>query len=175
MKVEYTRGPDGLFADERRRRVLAERLASELARAPRGRFGAGNDFVAMTAVQVRLGSAVETKLALHEAHTVIAAAPASMVGQVRGPGGVVLWLHGPDLWSLVFPYPFTGLILICIDDLDGHCMQLYDDSPQARAAIERFRLDVALALGSRRYAIEIGFLPPDPQPLPDPEPLPGLG
>lgn len=55
MKVEYTRGPDGLFADERRRRVLAERLASELAHAPRGRFGAGNDFVAMTAVQARLG------------------------------------------------------------------------------------------------------------------------
>ncbi|GAA3758419.1 hypothetical protein GCM10022225_49740 [Plantactinospora mayteni] len=64
------REPDWLDEDVRRRQKVAERLAHELAHAPEGRHGAGNDYVASVAVQVRLSSAAgafEAQLALDEA------------------------------------------------------------------------------------------------------------
>ncbi len=93
------------------------------------------------------------------------------VGQVSGSGGVVMYVHGGyfDDWSVVFAVvPFTGLILVCADDLGDHCMQVHDDSPEARQAVSDLQTGVALALENRRKSIGDGSMPLDPVPLRDP-------
>jgi hypothetical protein len=155
-------------ADERRRRAMAERLALELATASHRE---GSDYVASHMVQVDYSSAVEVDMALSEAPTVIfMGRQGADVGAFTGRGGAVMYVHMPDLWSLVFPLvPFTGLILVCVDDLKDHCMQLYDDSPRARAAVEDFHTRVVLSLRNRAEQIAKGLLPADPEPFPIPE------
>ncbi len=169
MRVEQLSQRRAQFdADEARRRKLAERLALELAAASHKR---GSDFVASRMVQVGYSSAVEVQMALSDAPTIIFMGrnPAD-VGTFDGPGGVVMYVHMPDLWSVVFPLdPFTGLILVCVDDLKDHCMQLYDDSPRAREAVENFHTGVVLALRNRARHIAEGSLPPDLKPFPIPE------
>lgn len=162
---------DRLNEDAKRRRRMAERLATELAHAPGGRHGTGSDYVASRAVQVRLSSAVEARAALEEAPTVVSVGRPEDVGQVSGSGGVVMYVHGGyfDDWSIVFPVvPFTGLILVCADDLGDHCMQVHDDSPEARQAVSDLQTGVALALENRRKSIGDGSMPLDPVPLRDP-------
>jgi hypothetical protein len=154
-------------ADERRRRRLAERLALELATASHTR---GSDFVASHMVQVRWSSAVEFRIAVGETPTAVFVGDPKSLGTFEGDGGVVMYVHLPDNWSVVFPLvPFTGLILVTDIDLKNHCMQLYDDSPEAREAVENFRLRVMLALENRAKRIADGWLPPDPKPLPVPD------
>lgn len=152
-------------AEERRRRAMAERLTLELATASHRE---GSDYVASRMVQVRYSSAVEVQMALSEAPTIIFMGRHSAdVGTCTGRGGTVMYVHMPDLWSLVFPLdPFTGLILVCVDDLKDHCMQLYDDSPPARQAVQDFRTGVVLALRNRAEHIAKGLLPADPEPFP---------
>jgi hypothetical protein len=150
---------------------MAERLAAELAHAQGGWRGAGSEYVASRVVQVRLASSVEAQAALREAPTVVSMGPSGDVGQVTGIGGLVMWAHGGylDDWSIVFPLlPFTGLVLVCSDDLEDHCMQVYDDSAEARRAIEELHDGVVLALKDRSQAIAEGVLQPDPVPLQHP-------
>ncbi len=152
----------------RRRKRMAERLAAELAHAPSGSRGAGSEYAASRVVQVRLASSVEAQAALGEAPTVVSTGPPEDVGQVTGPGGLWMYVHGGyfDDWSVVFPLvPFTGLVLICSDDLDEHCLQIYDDSPEAQHAIAELYDRVVLALKNRSEAIASGSLRPDPVPL----------
>ncbi len=149
--------------DVARRRKLAERLARELATAPTE----GSDYVTSLIIQVRLRSAIEFQIALSETARVIAMSPWPYVGHATGRNGAVLYAHGPDLWSSVFPIkPFTGLILVCADDLHDNCMQLHNDGADTRKAAEDFRTNVLLSLANRRDAIASGFLPPDLEPLP---------
>lgn len=151
-----------------RRKRMAERVAAELAHAPGGSSGAGSEFVASRVVQVRLTSSVEAQAALREASTVVSMGPPEDLGQVIGPGGLWMYVHGGyfDDWSIVFPLvPFTGLVLVCSDDLDEHCMQIYDDSPEAGQAIAELYDRVVLALKNRSQAIASGSLRPDPVPL----------
>jgi len=117
-RVEPADQQDRLDEDAKRRRRMAERLATELAHAPGGRHGTGSDYVASRAVQVRLSSAVEARAAMKEAPTVVSVGRPEDVGQVSGSGGVVMYVHGGyfDDWSIVFPVvPFTGVILVCAD------------------------------------------------------------
>src|SRR5262249_16838130 len=154
-------------ADERRRRRLAERLALELATASHTR---GSDFVAARMVQVRWSSTVEFQIAVDQAPTMVFIGDPANLGTFEGDGGVVMVVHLPDNWWVVFPgVAFTGLILVCDVDLKEHCMQLYDDSPEAREAVENFRLRVVRALENRAKRIADGWLPPDPKPLPVPD------
>jgi hypothetical protein len=169
--VDPAHDQDWLDEDTRRRRRMAERMAAELAHTPGGRAGAGSEYVASRAVQVRLTSAVEAQAALREAPTVISMGPSEDVGQVSGSGGLVMYVHGGyfDDWSIVFPLvPFTGLVLVCADDLEDHCMQVYDDSAEARQAISDLYTGVVLALKNRGEAIAEGWLPPEPEPLQHP-------
>jgi hypothetical protein len=154
--------------EERRRLRLAERLASELATASHRE---GSDYVASRMVQVRYSSTWEVRAALDEAPTMIFMGRyAKDVGAFTGRGGVVMYVHMPDLWSVVFPLvPFTGLILVCVDDLKDHCMQLYDDSSEAREAVEYFHARVVLSVRNRNEHIAEGLLPADPEPFPVPE------
>jgi hypothetical protein len=152
----------------RRRKRMAERLAAELAHAPGGSRGSGSEYVASRAVQVRLASSVEAQAALRETPVVVSMGPPENVGQVTGPGGLWMFVHGGyfDDWSVVFPLvPFTGLVLVCSDDLDEHCMQIYDDSAEARQAIAELYDRVVVALKNRSEAIASGSLRPDPVPL----------
>lgn len=152
----------------RHRKDMAERLAAELAHAPGGSRGVGSEYVASRVVQARLASSAEAQSALHEAPTVVSAGPSENVGQITGIGGMVMYVHGGyfDDWSVVFPLvPFTGLVLVCSDDLDEHCMQIYDDSAEARQAIAELYDRVVLALKNRSEAIASGSLRPDPVPL----------
>jgi hypothetical protein len=150
---------------EQARRRLAERLAWELAHPdPDAPPGALSDFVAATAMQVRWASAID-------AHTVFDHAPRLIalgggVGRVEGRGGVVLYVHclegGMDDWSVVVPYePFTGPVLVCVDDLGDHCMWISEDDPQAREALSRLRTEIDLAFATRATLIAKGSLPPD--------------
>ena len=157
----------GFDAQERRRRRLAQRLALELATASHRE---GSDFVASRLVQVRYSSTFEVQSAMSQAPTVVFMGDRADVGVCTGRGGTVMYVHMPDLWSVVFPLePFTGLVLVCVDDLKDHCMQLYDDSPESRAAVDDFHTRVVLALRDRAEYIARGSLPPDPAPLPVPE------
>jgi len=151
-----------------RRKSMAERVAAELAHAPGGSRGTGSEYVASRVVQVRLASSVEAQAALQEAPMVVSMGPPENVGQVTGPGGLWMFVHGGyfDDWSVVFPLvPFTGLVLVCSDDLDEHCLQIYDDSAETRQAITELYDRVVLALKNRSQAIANGSLQPDPVPL----------
>ncbi|MFC0530243.1 hypothetical protein [Phytohabitans kaempferiae] len=162
------REQDWRHPDERRRVALAERLARELAHNPLGRHGAGNDFVASVAVQVRLSSAVEAfeaQQAVQDIRTHVMLSPPSFLGQVTGRGGMVMWVHA-DIYSVVFPFePFTGLILVCPDDMHDHCMEIYDDGPETRQAIEGFYDAAVLGLRMRRHWQGRNMVALDPEPL----------
>ncbi len=152
-------------AAERRRRKLAERLAWELAHPdPDAPPDAFSDLVAATAVQVRWASAVDAQIAFDHAPRVIALG--GRFGRVEGRGGVILCVHclegGMDDWSLIVPYePFTGPVLVCVDDLQDHCMWISEDDPQAREALSRLRTEIELAFTTRAALIADGGLPPD--------------
>ncbi|RFS45038.1 hypothetical protein D0Q02_18580 [Micromonospora craniellae] len=152
-------------AAEGRRRRLAERLAWELAHpdpdAPRDGL---SDFVAAAAVRVRWASAVDAQVAFDHAPRVIALG--GRFGRVAGRGGVVLYVHcfegGMDDWSLVVPWePFAGPVLVCVDDLEDHCMWISEDDPPAREALSLLRTGIELAFGTRAALTADGGLPPD--------------
>ncbi|MFI9638969.1 hypothetical protein ACIG87_02715 [Micromonospora sp. NPDC051925] len=152
-------------AAERRRRGLAERLAWDLAHPnPDASRSALGDFVAATAMRVRWASAIDAHTAFDHASRVIALG--GEFGRVEGRGGVIVYVHclegGVDDWSLVVPYePFIGPVLVCVDDLDDHCMWISEDDPQAREALERLRTEMELAFATRATLIANGSLPPD--------------
>lgn len=152
-------------AAEQRRRKLAERLAWELAHPdPDASPGALSDFVSATAMQVRLASSIEALIAFDQAPRLIALG--GEFGRLKGRGGVILWVHcledGMDEWSLVVPYqPFTGPVLVCVDDLEDHCMWISEDDPQAREALSRLHIEIELAIRTRTELIAKGSLPPD--------------
>lgn len=148
-----------------RRKDLARRLAAELAGDS---HRAGSDFVSSRMVQARYSSTVEIVIALDTAPTALLMGGPDTVGVSRGRAGAVVWVHVPDDWSVVFPVdPFTGLILICADQLeDRHCFQLWDDSPEGEAAVARFRVRVESALTDRASLAESGAHPADWPALP---------
>lgn len=159
--VERTHQQDRLDQAAQRRRKMAERLAVELARGGRGRHGIGSDYVASTAVQVKLASSPEAATALQQAPAAIA--DGGEIGSVTGRA-LVMYVHGRpgDGWSLVFPFlPFTGLVLVCLDDLPGHCLQIYDDGEQARQAVGELYAAATMALKNGRVG-SLGWLPPEP-------------
>ncbi|MFI6759456.1 hypothetical protein ACIBF5_10000 [Micromonospora sp. NPDC050417] len=150
--------------DANRRRKLAERLAWDLAHpdpaAPRESL---SDFVAGAAMRVRWASAIEAQIAFEQAPRLIGLG--GELGRVEGRGGVILFVHclrdGLDDWSLVVPFePFTGPVLVCVDDLADHCLWVSDDDPQAREALSRLHTEITLALDTRRELDARGGLPP---------------
>jgi hypothetical protein len=170
--MDPARRQQQLAAATVRRKAMAERLAAELASAPGSSHGGGSPYVMSRVVQVRLAWSIEAQAALQEAPTVVSMGSPKSVGQVSGPGGLWMYAHGGyfDDWSIVFPLvPFTGLVLVCSDDLDEHCMQIYDDSAEARHAIAELYDGMVLALKNRREAIASGWLPPDPVPFQFPD------
>lgn len=163
LVVSGMREVDRWRAAEQRRRKLAERLAWDLAHpdpaAPRETL---SDFVAGAAMQVRWQATIEAQIAFDQAPRLIALG--GELGRVEGRGGVILWVHclpdGMDDWSLVVPFePFTGPVLVCVDDLADHCLWISDDDPQAREALSRLQIEVGLALDTRRELIAKGDLP----------------
>jgi hypothetical protein len=148
---------------ERRRRLLAERLARELANPdPRAPRGAVSDFVAVNAVKVRWARNADAMLALEEAPKTVTVG--GEMGWVSGRGGVVLWVHalGDGFWSVVVPYePFRGPVLVCTDDFFPHAMWITGDSPQAREALNSLNTNLIWTLAARAEKIEKGLLPPD--------------
>jgi hypothetical protein len=140
---------------------MAERLAVELARGGAGRHGTGSDYVASTAVQIMLASSPEAATALRQAPAAIARGCEIM--SVTGRA-LVMYVHAlaGDGWSLVFPFlPFTGLVLVCLDDLPGHCLQLYDDGEQARQVVSELYAAATMALKDERVG-SLGWLPAEP-------------
>lgn len=164
-------GPEWRHADtsarwvevERRRRLLAERLARELAHHdPAGPRGRVSEFVAATAVPVTYKDEPEASWTfLNVADAVRGGAS---VGRVEGPGGVVMWMHaftGGD-WSLVLPYePFRGPVLACTDDYYPYAMWVTDDTPEAREALSKLDMDLIFAFERRQWKIDNGYMPPD--------------
>ncbi|MEQ4301552.1 hypothetical protein ABNF97_09190 [Plantactinospora sp. B6F1] len=152
-------------AAEQRRRKLAERLAWELAHPdPDAPPGALSDFVAATALRVRWASSIEARTAFDQAPHLIAFG--EKFGRLQGRGGVILYVHcledSLDEWSLVVPYePFTGPVLVCVDDLEDHCMWISEDDPQTQKALSDLRTGIELALTTRAELIVKGSLPPD--------------
>jgi hypothetical protein len=159
-------GPD---EEERRRRELAQRLARELADPPPdGPPEAFSEFVAARAMRVRYASAVDVHVAFDEAQTVITMGDPTLCGWVRGRAGLVMYAHGPgDIysWSVVFPFvPFTGLALVCLDDLDDQCLWVSaDGDPEAAVALEELQAEIWLGLKARDDLIARGLLPAGPQ------------
>ncbi|WP_028192427.1 hypothetical protein [Salinispora pacifica] len=152
-------------AAEQRRRKLAERLAWELAHPdPDARPNALSDFVAATAMQVHLTSTIDAQIAFDHAPRLIALG--AQFGCIEGHGGVILFVHCPeggmDDWSLVVPYePFTGPVLVCVDELKDHCMWISEDDQRAREALSRLRTEIELALTTREALMDRGSPPPD--------------
>ncbi|NLU81091.1 hypothetical protein HCA58_22640 [Micromonospora sp. HNM0581] len=152
-------------AAEQGRRRLAERLAWELAHPdPVAPPDALSDFVAAAAMQVRWASAIDAQTAFDHAPRLVALG--GEFGRVEGRGGVIVFVHclegGMDDWSLVVPYePFTGPVLVCVDDLGDHCMWISEEDPQAREALSRLRTEIELAFTTRTTLITRGSLPPD--------------
>jgi hypothetical protein len=145
------------------RRRLAERLALELARARRGRHGLGSDFLAATAVQVTLESTPWLRAVLERVAGAAGEGSAD-VGSVFGDTGLVFFVHGrgADNWSVVFPFlPFTRMMLVCIDDLEGHCLQLLDDGEEAGQLSHEVVMAASVALAEGRVAPLPG-VPPGP-------------
>ncbi len=131
------------------------------ARGGAGRHGVGSDYVASTAVQVNLASSAEVATALRQAPAAIASG--GEVGSVTGRA-LAMFVHGrpEDGWSLVFPFlPFTGLVLVCLDDLPDHCLQLYDDGQEAGQAVGEMCAAATVALKDERVE-SVGWLPPEP-------------
>jgi hypothetical protein len=157
--------PDRWRAVEQRRRELAERLARDLAHPdPDAPPDTLSDFVAGNVVQVRWVSAIDAHIAFDQAPSLIAFG--AEYRRFEGRGGVVLVVHcvedSMDDWSLVVPYePFTTPVLVCLDDMDEHCMGVYGDSPEARDALSRLHVRLIGAFGNRQDAIARGTLPPD--------------
>ncbi len=146
------------------RRRLAERLAVELARARRGRHGIGSDFLAATAVQVSLESAPWMGAVLERVAWAASEGSAD-VGSVSGSGGRVFVVHGrgADNWSVVFPFlRFTRLVLVCIDDLQGHCLQLLDDGVEAAQLTQEVVMAASVALAEGRVTPLPGVPPGAP-------------
>ncbi|WP_203860847.1 hypothetical protein [Plantactinospora mayteni] len=78
-------------------------------------------------------------------------------------------MHAPEFWSVVFPVdPLTGLILVCADDLQDHCMEVYDDGHKTGKAIDGFRYRVLEALKNRSERIAKGTVRADPWTLEPP-------
>jgi hypothetical protein len=148
---------------ERRRRLLAERLARELANpdpdAPRG---AVSDFVAANAVKVRWARNWDAHLAFPDVPGTMSVG--GEMGRVQGRAGVVLWVHAlsDGFWSLVVPVePFRGPVLLCTDDFFPHAMWITGDSPDAREALTNLQTGLIWSLEARADKIEKGLLPPD--------------
>ena len=157
--------PDRWRAAEQQRRKLAERLGRDLAHPdPDTPPDALSDFVAGTVVRVRWQSAIDAHIAFDQAPSLIA-----FGGEYRrfaGRGGVVLVIHGVedsmDDWSLVVPYePFAAPVLVCLDDMDEHCMGIYGDSPEEHDALSTLHVRLIGGFGNRQDAIARGSLPPD--------------
>jgi hypothetical protein len=148
---------------ERRRRLLAERLARELANPdPQAPRGAVSDFVAANAVKVRWARNADAMMALEDAPLTVSVG--GEMGRVSGRGGVVLWVHAlrDGFWSLVVPYePLRGPVLVCTDDFFPHAMWITGDSPEAREALNSLNTNLIWTLAARAEKIEKGLLPPD--------------
>jgi hypothetical protein len=148
---------------ERRRRLLAERLARELANPdPNARRGALSDFVAANAVKVRWARSVDAQAAIQEAPTTVMVG--GEMGRVQGRGGVVLWVHSlrDDDWSLVVPFePFRGPLLVCTDDFFPRAMWISGDSPEARGALTTLETELIFSLAHRAEMVEKGLRRPD--------------
>jgi hypothetical protein len=150
MSVKRLSAMEEAWADHHRRVALAERLALELASASHKH---GSDFVASRLVQVRYQGTPDFRIALDHAPTSAYMGGPPAVGVYEGDGGVVMYVHMPDLYSVVCPLvPYTGLVLVCADDLRDHCMQLHDDSPEAREALANFYERLRLSLINRAEA-----------------------
>ena len=148
---------------ERGRRMLAERLARELANPdPQAPRGALSDFVAATAVKVRWGGRnVDARMAFEDAPTTVLVG--GELGRVEGRGGVVLWMHAPSegFWSLVVPFePFHGPVLVCTDDFYDKAMWITGSSPEAQTALAELHNNLIWTLAARAEKIEKGLLPP---------------
>jgi hypothetical protein len=116
------------------RRALAARLVRELVSTPPHRLRR-DGLTSMVAVEVTLESAPQVAAALAVAARAARDGPGDEVEFAGGPGGEVVALHGVD-WSVVFCYlPFTGLVLVCLNDVAEHCLQVYDDSPDAQTLV----------------------------------------
>ncbi len=157
-------GPEHWRAVEQRRRKLAERLARDLAHPdPDASAETLSDFVAGTVVRVRWASAIDAQIAFDQVPSLI-----GMGGEFlrfEGRGGVVLVIHciadSMDDWSVVVPYePFGAPVLVCLDDMDEHCMGVYGDSPQASEALSTLYVRLVAAFARREDSIAKGLLPP---------------
>lgn len=147
---------------ERRRRLLAERLARELANPdPELPPGALSDFVAATAVQVRWEGSVDAQIAFDMAPRVVALSTG--LGRVEGRAGVVLWLHSPvgEFWSMVVPFePFRGPVLVCTDDFYEHAMWITDETPESREALSQLHQNLLRSMKTRRAVAARGWFGP---------------
>jgi hypothetical protein len=159
------RGPEYWRAVEQRRRKLAERLARDLAHPnPDAPAGTLSDFVAGTVVRVRWASAIDAQIAFDQAPSLIGSGGEFL--RFEGRGGVVLVVHciadSMDDWSLVVPFePFAAPVLVCLDDMDGHCMGVYGDSPEASEALSTLYGRLVAGFAAREDNIDKGLLPPD--------------
>jgi hypothetical protein len=147
---------------DRRRRLLAERLARELANPdPQAAQGTVSDSVAANAVKVRWARNRDAHLAFPDVPGTVSVG--RKMGQVRGRGGVVLWVHAlsDGFWSLVVPWePFRGPVLLCTDDFFPSAMWITGDSPEAREALTGLHTGLIWSVAARADKIEKGLLPP---------------
>ena len=90
------------------------------------------------------------RAALAGALTYLRIGSPAQLGQVRGRGGLVLWVHDELLWTLVVPLePFGGFVLVCTDELHDTCMRISTDDPDAVTALETLHVSALQALAVR--------------------------
>lgn len=151
-----------LAAQARARRVMAERMAKDLAFPPHRRPGELSEYVRAKSMYVKYESTPEAPDAFSEAERLVSIGPPDGTGFFEGPGGLVLYIHDIDeLWNLVLPIkPFRDFVLLGVEDVEDVFFLLTPDSGKAVLALSRLVEEVSAALPHRADMAKRGLIPP---------------
>ena len=151
-----------LAAQARARRVMAERMAKDLAFPPHRRPGELSEYVRAKSMYVKYESTPEADGAFEDAPRLLALSGHGSAGYFEGPGGLVVYIHGTyELWNLVVPIkPFRDFVLLGVEDVEDVFFLLTSDSGEAVSALSTLEEEVNAALPHRADMAERGLMPP---------------